>query len=114
MTYKLTASDVLHLLSKATKLHINYQVYDYKETNEYSIVFEVDWFADDHKTFSYEKVIVNKDDSVSWNGDWEFMTFMNMMNEKVKEEEQKCIKRQKRQELINSLTPEQRELLDLI
>jgi len=37
----------------------------------------------------------------------------NILDQKLREEEQRLIKAQKRKELIDSLTPEQRELLDL-
>ena len=109
----ITAAQVLELLAKATKLHIHYGVYDYEETDEYAIQFEVDWYADEHETYSYEKVIISKDSQSRWGTCWNFDSFMQQLDEKLKEQEQEKIKAEKRKELINSLTPEQRELLGL-
>lgn len=108
---KLTATDILEMLAKASKLRIRYDVYDYEEKNEYSIRFEVDWYADEHETYSYERVIISKDNQSKWSTCWDFDSFMLQLDEKLKEQEQEEYKAQKRKELIDSLTPEQRELL---
>lgn len=108
---KLTATDILELLAKASKLRIQYAVYDHKEKNEYIILFEVDWYADEHETYSCQRVIISKDNQSKWGTCWDFDSFMLQLDEKLKEQEQKKSKAQKRKELIDSLTPEQRELL---
>jgi len=101
------ASQVLELLAKANRLSINYDV---REEDDYIISFYVNWFTE---RYGYEKVIISKDNQDKSGSDWNFDTFMDMLDEKLKEQEEKKIKAEKRKELINSLTPEQRELLGL-
>jgi hypothetical protein len=105
----ITATQVLELLAKATKLHISYSVYE--DDNEHFIQFEVDWYGDDYSTISYEKVHISNQNESRWGVCWNYESFMIQLDDKLKEEEQKEIKAKKRKELIASLTEEQRELL---
>jgi hypothetical protein len=107
----ITATQVLEMLEKATRLHIDFGVYPAREGGHF-IQFEVGWYADEHSVFSYEKVFINSQNELDGNTyGWEFNAFMSMLNESLKEEEEEKIKQVKRKELIESLTPEQRELL---
>lgn len=108
----ITATQVLTLLNKATQLGIHYGVYDGEEYGHF-IQFEVDWYVDERGRYSYKKVFVTNEDESTWENGWEFTEFMNLLDEKLKEQAEKEIKENKRKELIDSLTPEQRELLGL-
>ena len=105
----ITATQILQLLAKATLLYIHYDVYE--DDGEYFIQFEVDWYADEHNGFSYEKVFI--DDRYSNTFERGFDSFMKQLDDKLKEKEQKELKEEKRKALIASLTQEQRELLNL-
>lgn len=107
----ITATQVLQLLAKATKLHIHYNVYE--DDGEHFIQFEVNWYADEHNGFSYEKVHISKENESRWGVCWDFDSFMKQLDEKLEEREQKELKEEKRKALIASLTPEQRELLEI-
>jgi hypothetical protein len=110
----ITATQVLEMLTKARKLGICYDVYEGEDYGHF-IQFEVNWFSDERHSSSYEKVYINSKNESAGYGiygyDWEFEAFMNNLDDKLKEEEQKEIKAKKRKELIASLTEEQRELL---
>jgi sterol desaturase/sphingolipid hydroxylase (fatty acid hydroxylase superfamily) len=117
----ITATQVLEMLEKATRLRIDYAVYP-DENEGHFIQFEVDWYADEHCGFSYEKVFINSQNELArlpyhhHHGNtygWEFNAFMSMLDKSLKAEEEEKIKQVKRKELIDSLTPEQRELLNL-
>jgi len=80
------ASQVLELLAKANRLSINYDV---REEDDYIISFYVNWFTE---RYGYEKVIISKDNQDKSGSDWNFDTFMDMLDEKLKEQEEKKIK----------------------
>ena len=105
----ITATQVLELLTKATKLHIHYSVYE--DDGEHFIQFEVDWYAGDYSTYSYEKVHISNQNESRWGVCWNFDTFMTQLDEKLEEERQEEIKAEKRKELIAKLTDEEMELL---
>lgn len=107
----ITATQVLEMLAKATKLHIHYDVYE--DDGEHFIQFEVNWYADEVGGFSYEKVPISKQNESRWGVCWNFETFMDMLDEKLEEREQKKIKEEKRKALIARLTLEERELLEI-
>jgi hypothetical protein len=106
----ITATQVLEMLTKARKLGINYDVYE--DDDGHLIQFIVCWYSDDLHSSSHEKVFINRKNESDWySGDWSFESFMDQLDNKLKEQEQENIKREKRKELIASLTEEQRELL---
>lgn len=111
MTNTITTTEVLEMLSKATLLHIPYEVYEYDD--EYSIQFKVDWYVEDINSWSIETVIILKDNQSRWSTCWDFDSFMNQLDTKLKEKEQEKIKAERRKELIEKLTLEERELLGL-
>jgi hypothetical protein len=106
----ITATQILEMLAKAQKLGIHYDVYDSEEHGHF-IQFEVDWFSDEYESYSYEKVFSNlTNESYGFDG-WDFLTWMNMLDEKLEEKRQEKIKEQKRQELLARLTDFEKELL---
>jgi hypothetical protein len=108
----ITASQILEMLSKAEKLGIHYKVDE--DTRGHTIQFTVGWFADEYKDYSYEKVFISKENEKTFSSSyWGFDTMMNILDEKLEEQEQEKIKEQKRQELIARLSDEERELLGL-
>jgi hypothetical protein len=109
----ITATELLEFLCKAQKLSIHVT---FRQTDEgYGITLRDDWH-DDGKWHPQGVFITNEGES-TWdnviNGVqfYEFHTMNNILDEKLEERKQKEIKAQKRKELIESLTPEQRELL---
>jgi hypothetical protein len=108
----ITATQVLEMLSKAEKLDIQYEIV--KETSGYTIQFTDYRYVGEYKDYSYEKVYIhNSNESNAYNGGWDFLTWMNKLDEMLEEKEQEKIKEQKRQELIARLSDEERELLGL-
>jgi hypothetical protein len=102
-------TELLNFLCKAQKLSIIDVTFT--QTDEgYKITLRDDWH-DDANWYNKTVFITNEGES-SWDkGDHEFHTMNNILDEKLEERKQKEIKAQKRKELIESLTPEQRELL---
>jgi hypothetical protein len=109
----ITATQILEMLEKARRLGIHYEVYDDPEFNTYIIEFTVNWYADEIGGWSYENVFVSKENVSDGYGGWDVPSWINLLNEKLEEKKQKELKEEKRKALIASLTPEQRELLDL-
>jgi nuclear transport factor 2 (NTF2) superfamily protein len=108
----ITATQVLEMLSKAEKLDIQYEIV--KETWGYTLQFTDYRYVGEYKDYSYDKVYINNsNESNAYNDGWDFLVWMNMLDEKLEEKEQEKIKEQKRQELIARLSDEERELLDL-
>jgi hypothetical protein len=109
----ITATQILEMLEKARRLGLNYEVYEDPEYNSHFIEFTVNWYADEIGGWSYEKVFVSKDNVSDGYGGWDVLTWNNMLDEKLKQKEQKELKEEKRKALIASLTLEQRELLEI-
>ena len=106
----ITATQVLEMLSKAEKLGIHYDIDE--DTRGHIIQFTVGWFADEYKDYSYEKVFISKENEKTFNSYyWGFDTWMNMLDEKLEEQEQEKLKAEKRKELIARLSDEEKELL---
>ena len=105
----ITATELLNFLCKAQKLSIIDVTF--RQTDEgYVITLRDDWH-DDANWYNQTVFITNEGESTWDKGDYEFYTMNNILDEKLEEQKQKEIKAQKRKELIESLTPEQRELL---
>lgn len=104
MTIRVT--ELLKLLSKAEKLDLSVVVREDKD-GDYVIKIAEKW-GDDFN----EKVIITQEGESNWNkGNYSFDTMMDILDEMLEEKEQERIKARKRQELIDKLTPEERELL---
>ncbi len=106
----ITATELLEFLCKAQKLSI--LDVTFRQTDEgYKITLRNDWY-DDGK-WSNQTVFIDNEGRSDWGkgGDYDFYTMDRILDEKLEEQKQKEIKAQKRKELIQSLTPEQRDLL---
>jgi hypothetical protein len=106
----ITATELLDFLTKAQK--VSACGASFRQDDEgYTIVLYCDWH-DDGNNYR-QTVFINNEGESGWNngGDYEFYTMNNILDEMIEREKQKEIKEQKRKELIESLTPEQRELL---
>ena len=106
----ITVTELLEFLCKAQKLSI--RDVTFRQTDEgYKITLRNDGH-DDGKWSNYTVFIDNEGES-SWNngGDYDFYTMDSILDEKLVEQTQKEIKAGKRKELIETPTPEQRELL---
>ena len=106
----ITATELLDFLCKAQKVSIIDVTFT--QTDEgYKITLRDDWHDD--ANWYNQTVFIDNEGRSDWNngGDYDFYTMDRILDEKLKEQTQKEIKAQKRKELIESLTPEQRELL---
>ena len=106
----ITATELLDFLCKAQKLSI--LDVTFTQTDEgYKITLRDDWHDD--ANWYNQTVFIDNEGRSDWNngGDYDFYTMDRILDEKLEEQTQKEIKARKRKELIESLTPEQRELL---
>ncbi len=111
MTITLSAYDILALLYKADKLSINYEVL-IDENQNYVIKYQDGYEDNGYQQYAtYSTVVINSSSEDEYCGTYTYDEMMIRLNEMLEKEEQKRIKAQKRIELIESLTPEQRELL---
>jgi hypothetical protein len=105
MTIK--ATELLKLFAKADKLQLNVVVREDKDGDYVVRIYEMfrqEGFDD--------KVVITQKAESDWNkGCYSFDTMMDILDEMWEEKLLEEIKAQKRKELIESLTPEQRELL---
>ena len=105
MTIK--ATELLKLFAKADKLQLNVVVREDKDGDYVVRIYEM--FR--QEGFD-EKVVITQKAESDWNkGAYSFDTMMDILDEMWEEKLLEEIKAQKRKELIESLTPEQRELL---
>lgn len=105
----ITVTELLDFLTKAQKLSPS-GVSLHQTDEGYKITLYLDW--DNDNNFYNQSIFVdNKGESIWDKGDYPFEIMNNILDEMYEREEQKEIKAQKRKELIESLTPEQRELL---
>jgi hypothetical protein len=104
MTIK--ATELLKLFTKAEKLDLSVNV---RQDNDGDYVIKItEKWGDDFN----EKVIITQGGESNWNkGDYSFDAMMDILDEMLEEREQEKVKARKRQELIDKLTPEERELL---
>ncbi len=105
MTIK--ATELLQLFTKAKKLDLTVEVREDKD-GDYAIriyeMFRPEKFE--------EKVFIDQNGGSSWNkGSYSFDAMMDVLDGMLEEKLLEEIESQKRKELIESLTPEQRELL---
>jgi hypothetical protein len=105
MTIK--ATELLKLFAKSDKLQLNVVVREDKDGDYVVRIYEM--FR--QEGFD-EKVVITQKAESDWNkGCYSFDTMMDILDEMLEEKLLEEIKAQKRKELIESLTPEQRELL---
>lgn len=112
----ITATDLLDFLTKAQKLSI--RDVTFCQTDEgYSVVMRHDWY--DSGELDKHGVFITYEGESRWDWDnvfkgvqyFEFDTMNRILDEMLVAQTEKEIKTRKRKELIESLTPEQRELL---
>ena len=100
-------TELLKLLSKAEKLDLTAGVCEDKDGDYVIRIYEM--FRPENFD---EKVVITQKGESNWNkGCYSFDTMMDILDEKLEEQEQEKIKEQKRQELIARLTDEEKELL---
>jgi hypothetical protein len=105
----ITATDLLDFLCKAQKLSPS-SVSLHQTDEGYKISLYLDWCDNNH--FYTQSIFVDNEGRSDWqSGDYDFDTMNNMLDTLIQIEQEKEIKAQKRKELIESLTPEQRDLL---
>ena len=105
MTIK--ATELLKLFTKAEKLDLTAGVCEDKDGDYVIRIYEM--FRPENFD---EKVVITQKGESNWNkGCYSFDTMMDILDEKLEEQEQEKIKEQKRQELIARLTDEEKELL---
>ena len=102
-------TELLQLLTTATKLRMSYKVCE-DEDGDYVISFN-EVFTNSYDT---EKVIITKSGASTWDkGDYNCESMLCIFNKRLEEQEQERIKKEKRKELIATFTQEQRDLLGL-
>ena len=101
------ATELLKLFSKAKQLDLSVLVREDKDGDYVIHIYEM--FRPENFD---EKVVITQKGKMTWlKGTYSFNTMMYSFDKKLEEKRQKEIKAQKRQELIDRLTPEERELL---
>ena len=106
----ITTTELLNFLCKAQQLSACGAVFRQNDEG-YKITLYCDWH-DDGNNYKQSIFIDNEGES-TWNngGDYDFYSMDCILDDMLELQKQKEIKAQKRKELIESLTPEQRELL---
>ena len=105
---KITTKELLDFLVKAYKVASD--TYVTKEDGVYSISVHADW--DDNNNFCTKTTCITEAGLCHWTHSVnEFYTMSSMLDYLVEKEEEREMKRQKRQELLSRLTDEEKELL---
>ena len=108
MSETITTTQLLDFLAKADKVSSYVNVT--KEDGVYTVSVYADW--DDTNHHYKQTTSITEEGHFTWKGsDYSFFTMDSVLNELVKEEEEKEMKRKKRQELLSRLTDEEKELL---
>ena len=105
----ITTTELLNFLTKAQQVSACGAIFRQVDNN-YFITLQCDW--DDDGSNYKQCVSINNEGESNWDsGDYPFEIMNDMLDDMIEKQKQKEIKAQKRKELIESLTPEQRELL---
>lgn len=105
----ITTTELLNFLCKAQQLSISC-VTIRQNDESYKITLYCDWHDDND--FYYQSIFIDNEGETFWNNQGhDFYSMDRILDEKLEKQTQKEIKEQKRKELIDSLTPEQKELL---
>ena len=112
MSKTITVTELLDFLVKAHKVssHVTFE----KENGEYAIGISCAW--DDNNNFYTQTTSITEEgesnwETLVWDSDYDFFTMNSVLDELIKKEEEREMKRQKRQELLSRLTDEEKELL---
>ena len=109
---KITTTEILEFLAKADKLstYLNVTKRLWQGNGLYEIAIHCDW--DDNDDFYTQTTSITEEGHSTWqNSDYEFYTMSSMLDHLVEKEEERRIKRQKREELLSRLTDEEKDLL---
>ena len=107
MSSFLSATDILELQSKVSKLDGSVVIAKVEE----GYYLNVTYYDRKDGTDTVSTFITNDNESDNYRGTYNYETMMNVLDESVKKEEEYQLKEQKRQELLDRLTEEERELL---
>jgi len=102
--------EFLEFLYKAEKLNIHKNIT--KDDEGYSIILYYDWNDDNH--FYNKEVFITNDGESNWKtGDYDFDTINAILDKELEKQKERELKEQKRKQLIDRLTDEEKELLNL-
>lgn len=106
----ITATQILNLLTKAQKLGIGHSFV--QNDNGFKINLYYDWCGDNDY---YHQIVFIKNDNTCdcISGDFQFDEMMDYLDREIEKQLAREAKAKKRKEFLQSLTPEQRELLDM-
>lgn len=107
MTIKVT--ELLQLLTKAKQLGFSINVHEDKDGDYVIRIFEL--FSPEN--FGETVVITQEGEGTDIKGDLGFYDMMDVLDEELETKRRDELKAQKRQELIDRLTDEEKELLNL-
>jgi hypothetical protein len=103
------ATELLKLFTKAEKLQLSVAVRENKDGDYVIRIFEM--FRPENFD---EKVIITQEGESNWDkGAYSFDCMMGILDDTLEEKEQEKIKAEKRKELLDKLTDEEKELLGL-
>ncbi len=105
----LTATDLLELQYKVSKLDGRVVV----DKNEEGYYVNVTYYDREYGTDTVSTFVTNENESDHYKGTYNYETMLHVLNEAVEKEEKERLKEQKRQELLDRLTDEERELLGI-
>ena len=114
MTETITTTQLLEFLAKADKVSSHTYVTKrlWHGNTLYEIAVHCAWDDDNTKHYKQTTCITEEGHS-TWHkiSDYDFFTMDSVLDGLVKKEEEREMKRQKRQELLSRLTDEEKELL---
>ena len=113
MSQTITTTQLLDFFAKADKVSSHTFVTKrlWHGNTLYEIAVHCDW---DNNNHHYKQTTtITEEGHSTWHkiADYEFYTMNSVLNELVKEEDEREMKRQKRKELLSRLTDEEKELL---
>jgi len=101
------ATELLKLFTKAEKLGLSVVVREDKDGDYVVRIFEM--FRPENFD---DKVVITQKGESNWDkGAYSFDAMMDVLDEKLEEQEQEKLKAEKRKELLDKLTDEEKELL---
>ena len=117
MSETITTTQLLEFLEKAQKVSSHVTVNKVSRYSDgeyvdyfYEIAVNCDWDENNH-FYTQNTSITTEGKSNPFDADYEFFTMSSMLDYLVEKEEEKEMKRRKRQELLSRLTDEEKELL---
>ena len=106
----ITATQILNLLMKAQKLGIGHSFI--QNNNGYKVNLYYDWRG--NNDYYYKEVFIKNDNTSDWDvGDYTYDDMVDYLDKEIEKQLAREAKAKKRKEFLESLTPEQRELLDM-